>query len=443
MPRKSKKQYSFPVLKRKEIITCMKELQISITEADLKQPHEEKCKLMYASILEKLAGINVLTKQIPYDKLSIFEHPQLHEQSIISVRLICEMIKFMQKVGVHDFNISDLISPESQRTVRNLSAIINFARWQEQKHQIYVEKKSSIQSLDKKLKSITQQNKKLADEFVAINTKMNQEKPEIDKLNAEISELQNQFEFQHQEYQRKGEIAHHIKKEITKLKTTDQEKKIILENKMHEIHVLESKIVKSPQRIKKELKSLSSMIQNEKILISTRNQQLNYDVNKFKQLTLLKQSIQRRCEEMKRIDAIKNEQCVKLESQLKQLQNSKNSIEKELKSNIKKYKVMNMALNNKKAEYAALQQDHETMKQEIQIKNKQINDLKEEHSKKRLLKQTQISSLEKRIEEKKEAIQQLLKQHKHCVQQCAAKYRQLLEAMDSYHQSLHQCVDQW
>merc|ERR1712244_138601 len=149
-------------------------------------------------------GINVLTAQISYNKLSLFEYPQLHESSIISVRLFRELIKFMQKVGVTGFSISDLISPESSSTIRNLSAIINFARWREQKYQIYLSQKLKLNDLNKSLKLVTEKNEKLAGEFVKLRKQKISDVPQVDALKSEIAELRKQMDSEHTEMENKG-----------------------------------------------------------------------------------------------------------------------------------------------------------------------------------------------------------------------------------------------
>lgn len=443
MPKKSKKQYSYPILKRKEIIKCMKELGIIINDIDLKQPKEEKCKNIYSLILEKLMGINVLSSTIPHNKLSIFRYPSLHESSIMNIRLIREVTKFMQKVGVNDFSISDLISPEPLRTIRHLSAIINFARWREHKNQIYLQEKVTIVSLDKKLKEIISENKKSADEFVEMNKKIEMEKPQVLILQNELKELHKNMELQHDKMEKKGEIAHNIKKELKKLKTIDMEKKTILNNNLDIICNLQSKIVKSPQRIKKELKILSNKIENEKINIAKNNEKLKYDTNKYQQLLILNQLINKRMNEMKEINILKNDNYLKLEQDIKKIQHQKTSLEKELKSIIKQHKTGNIKLNNKKHQYSVFKQESNTKKNQIEIKNKQIELLKKENSKQSLEKQRKIANLEKQIESKKESINHLLKKHKNNINQINIKYKQLLQVLTVYHKKMNQGLDQW
>lgn len=192
MPKRHRKQDPFPLLKRKVIISCMTDLGISLQESDLRAPQEEKCKIMYAEILKKLMNIDVLTNQPSFNKLDFFQYPQLHESSILSVRLFREMIKFMRTVGVTDFSISDLMVPDPKRTVRNLSAIINFIRWRECKRQLYVPIKKELNELQHKLSAIIAENDRVAETYCDAQAKVEAEAPQAEALKAEIQKLQQE-----------------------------------------------------------------------------------------------------------------------------------------------------------------------------------------------------------------------------------------------------------
>ena len=145
----------------------------------------------------------------------MFAHPSLHESSIVNLRLLRGLIKFMQKVGV---------------------SIINFARWREQKYQIYQGARCETHELEQTLSAITDKNKQL--------------------------------------------------------KAEEQEKKMQLLQKVDAIQALEMKIVRSPTRNKNELKQLSGNIQRDKLEITQSKQWLHYDQRK---LTLLGQLHTRWC----------------------------------------------------------------------------------------------------------------------------------------------------
>eukprot|EP01084_Bolivina_argentea_P199384 341165_1 len=391
---------------------------------------------MYAQILEKLMGISVLSTAVSHSKLSFFTYPQLQESSIISIRLFRELIKFMQKVGVPDFSISDLISPESGRTIRNLSAIINFARWREHKYQLFSEQKLTLDESNKTLLSKKAENTKLAEEFVRLREKKELEKPQIDALNKETEQLLKTMEHANREVENKGTIGHQLKKEYKQLKQSDSEKKAFLNKNTETIRNLEKKIVKSPERIKKELKMLSNTIQKEKVDINTMTQSVKYMANKENQLKLLNVTINKRNGEMQRIHLMKNDQFKALKQERENAQNIKKGKEKELKSITKQHKLMNINLSTKKTDLSELKEQHKARKTAISTKNEQINHLKQQHSKKRIAKQTEISHLDKKIEAKKESIQNLEKENNDYMTEINTKYKQVAHAVHVYNDNM-------
>jgi len=441
--RQGKKQYSFPILKRKVIVSCLKELGINITDNDIKSPHEEKCKVLYAQILEKLMGIDVMSKQIPFNRLDIFQFPQLHESSIISVRLFREMIKFMRTVGVTDFSISDLIAPESPRTVRNLSAIINFARWREQKYQIYQSRKSNLDELEQKLSAITSENKSLAEQFVASRERIAAEAPQAEALEAEINELKALSATFIDELDATKESAHAIKKQIKSLKAMDAEKKTLLNNDIDTIHRLERKIVKSPDRIKKQLKALGAKIQRDTVEVAAKQQRLSDDLHKNTKLEELLEMTGQRLLEMQHIHTLKNEQFFRAEQEMKRLQSVKAAEEKKLRAIKKSHKKIEHELKSKKHQFEGLQQEHKSKAKSASVKQKQIESLQREQSKKNTSIRTQISCLDKEIEATKEEMAALTKDNKDAVQQLLAKYRQLVENVEIYHLEMTQGMESW
>jgi len=440
---KTQKKYSFPILKRKVIITCMKELEIALKENDLKSPQEEKIKCIYAAVLEKLLNINVLNKQIPFNRLNLFEHPQLHESSIISVRLFREMIKFMRMVGVTDFSISDLMAPESSRTVRNLSAIINFARWRSQKFQIYLSSKAKLDELQQKYMDIIDENKRLAHLFTAAQSKIAEEAPQAESLQTEIDALKRESHGLMKTVDQTQRDIHSLKKQIKSSQTMDGEKKATLNDHIECIHDLERKIVKSPERIKKQLKALSGKIQRDKMDINGAKQRLQSDVVKRGQLKELQSMIALRFEEMQHIHHLKNERHCKAEQEVKRLQTAKAAEEKELKSSKKQHKQTEETLRKLKHEYETLMEEKQAKTKSADDKKKQVASLQQEQSRKSTSIRTQISKMDKRIEAEKERMEQMQKEQHKAIQQILSKYRQLVENVEMYHLNMRQGMDSW
>merc|ERR1712013_122164 len=426
----------------KGIVQILQELGISVLASDLKSPHEEQCKAIYAQILSTLMGVN-MTKQVPFHKLSLFAFPSLHESSIVSVRLFRELIKFMQKVGVTDFSLSDLISPESTRTVRNLSAIINFARWRAHAQSEYVEHKHKIEALTQSLSAITERNGRLAQHFVELTKKHQSEVPQVEVPRAEIEQLQSdaQREMKFQEEQAMEIRA--IKKEMKRLKTAEHENKMMLQQKVGVVHSLDSKIVRSPQRIKRELRTAADKIQRDKKEIAQSQREQHYDEHKRAQLELLHSAILKRTAQMQEIAVLKNEKQCAVERELKIVQTKKVGIQKELKALHRARKSLSAALTAKKSEYSALQREHNAEKHEIEMKNAQIKGLSEQHSKARIEKQMQIAKIDKQIEAKRDAMRRMADEHRKYLQQIAQRHKLLAENVSNYHQQISEGMRAW
>ena len=74
------------------------------------------------------------------------EFPELYEEAIGALKFHRHLFKLMKNVGVNDFSMRDMIKPEYARTRRNISAIINFAKFaavDAQKHEEMLEKAAS------------------------------------------------------------------------------------------------------------------------------------------------------------------------------------------------------------------------------------------------------------------------------------------------------------
>ena len=185
MPKSRKIKYSFPILKEKEIIKCMKELQIYIERHDLQNPTEERFKNIYAKILHNLIKLEV--NQPKFDEnLPGFEHPSLHVVSVTHILLIKLGIKFMKRCGVKNFCLKDVLYPDNKRTIRNLSAIINFAKYRHEKVLIFENHQHIERELEKQVKNEHKTNKMYAAQYTSLQKKIEEEKPKINEINDTI-----------------------------------------------------------------------------------------------------------------------------------------------------------------------------------------------------------------------------------------------------------------
>lgn len=82
-PSRSRSTYSFPILKNSEIIGCMPNLGIHMSESDLTSPEPEFVTNVYETFVDLLAGITKEELNQPqFIGLGELDHPELHEDSI-------------------------------------------------------------------------------------------------------------------------------------------------------------------------------------------------------------------------------------------------------------------------------------------------------------------------------------------------------------------------
>jgi kinetochore protein Nuf2 len=76
-------RFSFPSLQPHEIVACMGELNIPITDEDLRKPNPATIRHIYIRLLELLTYITKEEMEQPhFDAIHVLEFPELHEESI-------------------------------------------------------------------------------------------------------------------------------------------------------------------------------------------------------------------------------------------------------------------------------------------------------------------------------------------------------------------------
>lgn len=132
--------YSFPILQMKEILVCLKELSIPMTKDELKTPTSEKMLVVYEMLVEGLMNLNKDDfRQPPFGALDVLSHPELHESSIPEMSFYKHLLRLMKAAGLHDCTLTHIVNPEYKSTKRILSALINFAKFREERLAIYQE----------------------------------------------------------------------------------------------------------------------------------------------------------------------------------------------------------------------------------------------------------------------------------------------------------------
>merc|ERR1712153_48263 len=122
--------YSFPTLDEQEVIDVFAELQIPLTKESLTKPPQGFMRDLYERCLSMLTGIR--REAITCRNLTATQclsDPGLYDDTIPEIQFFRELRGLMETVGIIDFNRRDIDKPVKERTIRILSAIINFAKF--------------------------------------------------------------------------------------------------------------------------------------------------------------------------------------------------------------------------------------------------------------------------------------------------------------------------
>jgi hypothetical protein len=173
---KKKEAFSFPTLSVEEIRLCLQELGMHVEDDDILKPKPEVLRFVYENLITLCTGTSheelytpkvfgsasAMTEELYEDAVPIihFQHAMSDHPSggnggggprVASLRPTCLAqtpppppppppcrSKLLTASGVAEgFTVHDLIRPDAGRVVRNLSAVINFQKFREEKRALF------------------------------------------------------------------------------------------------------------------------------------------------------------------------------------------------------------------------------------------------------------------------------------------------------------------
>lgn len=189
--------FSFPLLKPSEIVNCVNELGIPLTLAQLQDPAEEVIRPALEKLCELLKGCaRSELQQMNFAGLSAFAYPELHDESIVEMGLLKEQLDLCYRTGMFDVTLPDLVTPERVRTRRIFSALINFAKFREDKLEHFsqytahtqqlLEQRdmldSKVEELETRAASMGREHARVEPQIAAVQAEAEQAKAQVNQL---------------------------------------------------------------------------------------------------------------------------------------------------------------------------------------------------------------------------------------------------------------------
>ncbi|KAL6041854.1 kinetochore-associated Ndc80 complex subunit nuf2 [Balamuthia mandrillaris] len=184
-------QWSFPALPPKDIVACLHDLELHVSEADLQKPTQALMRTIYMRLME----IVMYTSREELEQPNLvamdpMEHPSLHTESIPVLTFLRKMQELMQVAQVHNFSLRDITRPTYNRTLYLLSAIINVVKFREDCLQKYQSWSARTAEFAYAKAAAIEKNEELHAKLRALHHQREMEEPQVRQLTQEVQELE-------------------------------------------------------------------------------------------------------------------------------------------------------------------------------------------------------------------------------------------------------------
>lgn len=355
-------EYAFPLLNKQELISTLGELDIQVTNDDLLNPAGWKVKQVYEQLVELMLCMRREDiQQGPFEALEELEHRELHDESVPMIGFLRATNKLLSISGITDFCLQDVTQPTKDRLRQHLSAVINFAKFREDRQAGYVQFTEETDNLLTKRANLEEENESLLAQHHQAKAQAEQEEPQRTalhesnlKLGDEVRTLFNQQTEVHNECASLKEQLHAVQDEI-------REARLQLDDAQRERDRLKSEIVPDPRGLKTKLTELTESSSAEKAAIKALE-------NQIAQHAIRREALERTEREV--------DEVLDAQAEVEAEQNKLRDMKKQLKENAEAASREDVKKNDELFQLKGLDKRK-------QDKSEQIKRLAEQHSSKR------------------------------------------------------------
>ncbi|MCO5574870.1 hypothetical protein L7F22_028663 [Adiantum nelumboides] len=263
--------FSFPILSKEDICSHIAELGGSkLSVENLISPSPE----VLLPVYDFLASFRLFAEsreesmQLDFPSVQMLgDHPEWYSESHAVLKSFDRLNKFMQNAGVQDFSvIKDLYRPESSRSIRFLSAAINFIMFCGQKQALIAELKLARDEELAKLEDLHSEESKMQSEIAQLEHERAAKHPQVEALEREIKEVNSQLQgLNKQQLGLQVEINNLKQEDVSKLDKISNLEFEIMQKQQQAAH-LSSQILDNPQELQKILQEKKAALAEEEAL---------------------------------------------------------------------------------------------------------------------------------------------------------------------------------
>jgi kinetochore protein Nuf2 len=283
----------YPVLAQDEILSCMNELGIPMVKEDLEKPAAGKMQIVYSAFADIIMGV---TKEFFEASVEACaqeaDHFDIYADSLLLMVFYQHLYILMKEVGFPEFSVQDIIKPDPKRVRRILSAIINFAKFREERLEVYEKFTAKASDYHTKLEDLTIQHEDLSKRVENLRIRRIHEEPLVAQARSVNEGLTNElYDLKRIEGQTMAEYDK-LKVEKAELTSRLDNNSLMRQNTEREIQKVRARIVHSPEKLKQQLIDMTSSLSNEKQYLSEKGKKSRELVAKIDILTQLEADVQ-------------------------------------------------------------------------------------------------------------------------------------------------------
>ena len=368
--------FSFPDVSPQEILTILAELQIPVPEGLLTKPTPEAVKVVYREFVVILTGVQrevrhpaaaaaaragrrgagaarrpkpLLTprlvrvsvcacaqelEQAQFAAMGELKHPELHDEAVAELAFTRALQKLMDAVGMAEFSMQDVHRPTVKRTIKNMSAIINFAKFRESHLDKFSELASHSDGLQEQRQDMEDENAALKAQLEALRAQREESEPRSEEILAESEELHREVTSLNKQQMVLNNDIKELKAESNEYNDKIANDRFLIHGAKQECGKLKTQIVQSPEKIKKQLADKTTELESERGQKAEKESQL-------KSVRQRLDGVQKLDKDMKKNLAVMDE----LEAQAEKVKSSKLARD-EIRANIESSEEELRALSN-------------------------------------------------------------------------------------------------
>ncbi|GJJ78148.1 kinetochore protein Nuf2 [Entomortierella parvispora] len=256
-------RYLFPLLKPAQVVQCMADLKLNFTGDDLEKPTPQKIMEVCDTFMDVAQGY---IKDVVYlediQEMTTSQNPEFVFEAVRFYVFLTQLSRMMRDIGISDFSSRDLTKPEADRARRMISALINFAKFKQEREGKFFEKL-------KETDNVIERCAKLEEEYDEIFAKLEtfkqiraSEGPQIEEHKAKNQLLVEQLEILKAQESDMTKRRDAVSSERNALLAENKELNELIEKATDRLNKMQSMRIEVPENLEEELAQLPVTIED-------------------------------------------------------------------------------------------------------------------------------------------------------------------------------------